>query len=108
MDRRHFLCSLALPALMPASVFQTSRCPGRLKITDIRVVPLRKTRDVGSLEPAWNPGGRMTVAVGGGSFVEVQTDQGLSGIGPGMDPSLLPAVKAQLVGEEGLRVESLT
>jgi len=105
MDRRHFLCSLAPPALMPASVFQASRRPGRLRITDIRVVPLRKIRDVGSLEPAWNPGGRMTFSVGGGSYVEVQTDQGLSGIGPGMDTALLPAVKAQLVGEDPFDTE---
>lgn len=105
MDRRHFLCSLAPPALMPAFAFQVPKRPGRLRITDIRVVPLRKIRDVGSLEPAWNPGGRMTFSVGGGSYVEVQTDQGLSGIGPGMDPALLPAVKAQLVGEDPFDTE---
>ena len=37
--------------------------------------------------------------------MEVQTDQRLSGIGPGMDPALLPAVKAQLVGEDTFDTE---
>jgi hypothetical protein len=51
---------------------QISKRPGRLRISDIRVVPLRKIKDVGSLEPAWNPGGRTTYSVGGGSYVEVR------------------------------------
>jgi L-alanine-DL-glutamate epimerase-like enolase superfamily enzyme len=105
MDRRHFLWTLAPLAAAPVFALQVPKRPGRLRITDIRVVPLRKIKDVGSLEPAWNPGGRTTYSVGGGSYVEVQTDQGLSGIGPGMDPALLPAVKAQLVGEDPFDTE---
>ncbi len=105
MDRRHFLWTLAPLAAAPAFALQAAKSGGRLRITDIRVVPLRKIRDVGSLEPAWNPGGKTTYSVGGGSYVEVQTDKGLSGIGPGMDPALLPAVKAQLVGEDPFDTE---
>lgn len=79
--------------------------PSRLKITDVRVVPLKATRDVGEIEPAWSPGRMMQVQVGGGSFVEVQTDQGLVGIGPAMDPQFLPAVKSYLVGKDPFDVE---
>lgn len=77
----------------------------RLKITDIKLVRLRTVRDVGELEPAWNPGGRMGFQIGGGSYVEVHTDQGLVGIGPAVDPQLLPAVKAQLVGADPFDTE---
>jgi len=65
-------------------------------------------KDVGSLEPAWNPGGRMSFQVGGGSIVEVHTDQGLVGIGPGFDAQLLPAIKAQLVGKDPFDTEQHT
>lgn len=79
--------------------------PSRLKITDVRVIPLRATRDVGEIEPAWSPGRKMQVQVGGGSFVEVHTDQGLTGIGPAMDAQFLPAVKSYLVGKDPFDVE---
>ena len=105
MDRRHFLWTLAPLTVAPVFAFQTSKRNGRLRITDLRIVPLRKIKDVGSLEPAWNPGGRSTYSVGGGSYVEVLTDGGLSGIGPGVDPALLPAAKAQLVGEDPFDTE---
>jgi D-galactarolactone cycloisomerase len=107
MNRREFLGRIAPPAVIPAFAFQTLRTPGQLRITEIRVVRLRKVRDVGTLEPAWDPGGRMAFAVGGGSYVEVRTDQGIAGIGPGMDPALLPAVKAQLEGKDPFEIERL-
>lgn len=90
-------------AVLPA--WAPPRGGARFKITDVRVVLLRTVKEAGSLEPAWNPGGRMSFRVGGGSFVEVHTDQGLTGIGPGIDPALLPAVKAQLVGQDPFAVE---
>ncbi|GIV78135.1 mandelate racemase/muconate lactonizing enzyme family protein [Litorilinea aerophila] len=77
----------------------------RIKITDIRLVRLRTVQEVGVLEPAWNPGGQMPFTVGGGSYVEIHTDSGLVGIGPGLDPALLPAVKAQLVGQDPFDTE---
>ena len=79
MDRRNFLCALAPLAFSRAFAWQASKRPARLRITDVRVVPLRKIKDVGSLEPAWNPGRRLGFRVGGGAFLEVRTDQGLVG-----------------------------
>jgi L-alanine-DL-glutamate epimerase-like enolase superfamily enzyme len=76
-----------------------------LKITDIRLVTLRIVREVGKLEPAWDLGGQMTMTIGGGSFVEVHTDAGLVGIGPGCDPGLLPAIKSRLLGADPFAVE---
>jgi D-galactarolactone cycloisomerase len=76
-----------------------------LKITDIRLITLRTVQEVGSLEPAWSPGSKMGFSIGGGSVVEVQTDGGLVGIGPGFDPGLLPAVKTHLIGQDPFAVE---
>lgn len=76
-----------------------------LKITDVKSVPLRVVETVGHIEAAWNPGTMMTRTIGGGSFVEIHTDQGLVGIGPGVPPSLIPAVKERLLGEDPFDVE---
>ena len=89
-------------AFLPAA--QSAR---RLKITDIRVVPLKTVRETGTMEAAWNPGTRGTYRIGGGSFTEIQTDQGLTGIGPGMDAALRGAAKAQLAGKDPFDIEQL-
>src|ERR1700730_2952147 len=91
----------ALPLFAAPAV----RSAPRLKITDIRVVPLKMVREVGTMEAAWNPGTRTTHRIGGGSFTEIQTDQGLTGIGPGMDPGALPVGKAQLLGRDPFDIE---
>ena len=78
----------------------------RLKITDIRVHKLRTAREVGDIEPAWDPGGKMSFGVGGGGFVEVQTDQGLTGIGPEVDPSIVSVAGERLIGKDPFDVES--
>jgi L-alanine-DL-glutamate epimerase-like enolase superfamily enzyme len=60
---------------------------------------------VGSLEPAWDPGGRVMFRVGGGTYLEIHTDEGLVGIGPAMDQSLLPIANEQLAGKDPFDVE---
>ena len=35
-----------------------------MKISDIRLVKLRAVREVGSREPAWDPGGQMAFGMG--------------------------------------------
>jgi L-alanine-DL-glutamate epimerase-like enolase superfamily enzyme len=105
MNRRKFLEAFSAAAVLPARAWQAPPRPGRIRITDVRVVRLRTLREAGVLEPAWNPGGEMRFTVGGGSFTEIRTDQGLTGIGPGMAEDLLPAVKAQLVGKDPFDIE---
>ncbi len=105
MRRRDWLRTFGMAALAPALAAQPPRRPGRIKITDVRVVRLRVLREAGVLEPAWNPGGEMRITVGGGSVTEIHTDQGLVGIGPGMAEDLIAAVKAQLVGKDPFDIE---
>ncbi|MDA1279774.1 MAG: mandelate racemase/muconate lactonizing enzyme family protein [Chloroflexi bacterium] len=78
---------------------------GNITVTDVKVVNLRTVKHVGELEPAWSPGRKMSFDVGGGSFTEVHTDAGITGIGPGMNPMLLESVKQYLVGKSAFAVE---
>ena len=101
MNRRGFLAGLAPLAASRAIAAQSAvQRAGRMKITGLRVVRLKLIKEIGSLEPAWNPGGIVTFRAGGGSFVEIRTDQGLTGIGPGIDPALVPAFEAKLKGKD--------
>jgi D-galactarolactone cycloisomerase len=77
----------------------------RVKITDVRLVHLKTIQEVGTLEPAWDPGGRLHFRVGGGAYIEIQTDAGLVGIGPACDAPLLPTIKAHLVGQDPFDLE---
>ena len=77
----------------------------RLKITDICVLNLKVIEEVGRLEPAWSPGREMGFQRGGGSVVEIHTDQGLVGIGPGVEPRVLQGARAQLVGQDPFDTE---
>ena len=95
--RRDFLKMLPAAAAVP-------RLQGaRIKITDVRIVPLKMTKDLGSY-PDWL-GNPRPIRIGGGAFVEVHTDQGLTGIGPDMAASVLPAVKELLVGADPFDVD---
>ena len=69
-----------------------------MKITDVRVRRLKLAEEVGELTPAW-PGNKMTFRRGGGAFVEIGTDQGLTGIGPGSDPAHSATARNILVGK---------
>jgi L-alanine-DL-glutamate epimerase-like enolase superfamily enzyme len=97
LKRRDFLKTLPALAAVP-------RLRGaRIKITDVRIVPLRTVKDLGSY-PDWL-GNPRPIRIGGGAIVEVHTDQGLTGIGPDMAPTLLPAVKNLLVGADPFDVD---
>ncbi len=105
MTRRTFCFSAAFP--MTARRLLSSQAavrPGRLKITEVRSVQLRVIKEIGWLEPAWAPGSRMTFRQGGGSIVEIHTDQGLVGIGPagGQNPA---AAGQSLVGKDPFDVD---
>ena len=77
----------------------------RMKITDVKSIPLRVVEEVGKITPAWSPDRQMTVQVGGGSFVEIHTDQGLVGIGPAVAEQFIPTAKEYLVGKDPFDVE---
>jgi D-galactarolactone cycloisomerase len=77
-----------------------------MKVTEVRLVPLRMVEEVGSLEPAWDPGGRITFRVGGGAYLEIHTDEALVGIGPAVDAALLRVVDEQLAGRDPRDVEA--
>jgi D-galactarolactone cycloisomerase len=102
MLRRNFLKTIPAVAMMPA----VEAAP-RPKITDIRLIPLRVLRETGNMEAAWNPGVSTMRRVGGGAYLEIHTDQGLIGIGPGMDAGVLPNAKAQLVGKDPFDIEKM-
>ncbi len=84
---------------------QENQLSGNIKVTDVKIINLRTVKHVGKLEPAWSPGRQMSFDIGGGSFTEVHTDAGITGIGPGMSPLLLDAVKQYLVGRSAFAVE---
>jgi L-alanine-DL-glutamate epimerase-like enolase superfamily enzyme len=97
MRRREFL--KALPAV--ASV---ARLRGaRIKITDVRNVPLKVVKDLGSY-PDW-VGNPRAIKIGGGSFCEIQSDQGLVGIGPPIGEAQLADVKKLLIGTDPFDVD---
>lgn len=102
MHRRNFLKAFSSGALLAAA-----ETAPRQKITDVRIVPLKLLRDVGMMEAAWNPGTRTMQRIGGGSYLEIHTDHGLVGIGPGMESTALEAGKQQLLGKDPFDIEQL-
>ena len=102
LDRRDFLKLLpAVPALAAVPRLRGAR----VKITDVRIVTLKVTKDLGSY-PDW-VGNPRAIRIGGGAITEIHTDQGVTGIGPGnMDPAHLPAVKNLLVGADPFDVDT--
>ncbi len=79
-----------------------------IAISDVKVIPLKNLETVGSIEPAWDKGGLMHFNKGGGSFTEVHTNEGVVGIGPGMDPSLVPSVVEIVKGESPFEIEKIS
>ena len=79
----------------------------RLRISDVVRVPLRDLGEVGTIEPAWNPGAATRVVRGGGAYLEIRTDAGVTGIGPDVPPDLLAAARPHLVGADPFATEHL-
>jgi L-alanine-DL-glutamate epimerase-like enolase superfamily enzyme len=80
---------------------QTATAPVRMKITDIRTVKIKLVKDLGVMEQiSANPPLRYRTTTGGGSFTEVHTDQGVVGIGPGVDDETVTFAKALLIGKD--------
>jgi L-alanine-DL-glutamate epimerase-like enolase superfamily enzyme len=102
--RRTFLQTLsaaaALPFLADADLLAQAqqRAGGRVRITDVKVQRLRIEKDWGTYEDY--VGGRRGGRTGGGAIVEIYTDQGLVGIGPGIAPAALDPIKTFLTGKD--------
>ena len=79
--------------------------PVRAKISDVRLLQLRVVEEIGVIEPAWDLGGQMRFQVGGGTVTEIHTDIGVTGIGPGFSPALLPVVRRLLLGADPFDTE---
>lgn len=77
----------------------------RPRITDVRLLKLRSLQEIGTLEPAWDLGGRMVIQTGGGTVTEIHTDAGITGIGPGFAPNLLGVIRRLLIGADPFDVE---
>jgi L-alanine-DL-glutamate epimerase-like enolase superfamily enzyme len=79
-----------------------------MKITNIRIRRLRVIEELGNLDIAWSPGDKLPVQLGGGSYVEIQTDEGICGIGPEIDDRFVPTLEKILIGKDPLDVENLS
>ena len=108
-DRRSFLkaagAALAIPPLTKVPEAFAQAVKPRPKITDVRIIPHKLIKELGSIEPAWSLGRQSTFRIGGGSYMEIHTDQGLVGIGPELSPNLLPGIKEYLSGKDPFDTE---
>ena len=107
MRRRDF-CKV-LPGLAALPLFYPkSAHAAKFKITDVRLGKVRLIKDVGVVARRVGvTGGGLPIQIGGFTFTEVHTDQGLVGLGPGIHPGDLRAAKALLVGRDPFEVNSL-
>lgn len=73
----------------------------KFKITDVRLSRVRLVKDMGQVPRRHGvPGGGLPIQIGGFAVTEVHTDQGLVGIGPGIDPGVVKTVKGLLDGKD--------
>lgn len=107
MHRRNFLSGLGMAAVPLAFPELLAAQASRIKITDIRVIRMKTLGETGMMESAWAPGRPYMRRIGGGSVTEVLTDQGITGIAPGMNPGAIATLKRLLVGQDPFDTEAL-
>ena len=102
MRRRDLIKSLSAAAFAasPAAAQVPKLIGVKIKITDVKIQRLRLIKEVGVFEGWAGSWDQHRVVVGGGTFIEVHTDQGLVGIGPSIDPVQLPRIKHDLIGRD--------
>jgi len=101
--RRNFLQAItataAIPLLHQRPAFaRAQQSSGRIKIADVRLQRLRVEKEWGSYEDYI--GARRSGRTGGGAITEIHTDQGLIGIGPGVNPAAVQPLKEFLAGKD--------
>ena len=107
MKRRDFLAKASVgltPIMFPSLGLAQNDRP---RITDIKVHRMRTLGETGMMESAWAPGRSYMRRIGGGSVTEILTDQGISGIAPGMNPAGINRMKQLLVGQDPFDNEML-
>jgi L-alanine-DL-glutamate epimerase-like enolase superfamily enzyme len=107
MKRRTFLKSLSAAgaAATVAPVGAMAQGAGlNLKITDVKLRKIRLVRELGST-PQYHPGRPAISRVGGQTFVEIRTNQGLVGIGPGVAPGTIADAAQLLVGQDPFLID---
>ena len=101
LRRRELLKWAGMLPLLPASVLGVVQA----RITDVRLRRLRVEREVGTY-PDW-VGGTRRSTIGGGTILEIQTDQGVSGMGPGLGEDMLPQIRSVLIGQDPFDITRL-
>src|ERR1041385_382378 len=95
LRRRDFLrMAPALPALAEVPRLRAAK----IRITDVRLLRTRIVRETGTIIN-W-VGAPNAQRIGGTSFIEVHTDQGLVGLGPTVTEAEVGALKSLLVGKD--------
>ncbi len=102
MRRRDLIKALSAAAVTasPAAAAVPTLIGVKIKVTDVKIQRLKVIKDLGVIDGWAGPWDRNRVIVGGGTFIEVHTDQGLVGIGPAIDPVQLPRIKHDLIGRD--------
>jgi L-alanine-DL-glutamate epimerase-like enolase superfamily enzyme len=104
MRRREFLTQAAgLVAVAAATSIPALAAAGRpkVKITDVQVKRIRVIKELGA-----TVSGR-AYRVGGDLVTLIQTDAGLTGIGPGVTPAMLSVARQRLIGADPFDVQRL-
>ena len=105
MRRREFMAgTLGLAGAAAAFSIPALAAAGRpkVKITDVQVKRIRVIKELGA-----TVSGR-AYRVGGDLVTLVQTDAGLTGIGPGVTPAMLAVARERLIGTDPLDVQRLS
>jgi L-alanine-DL-glutamate epimerase-like enolase superfamily enzyme len=106
MHRRDLIKAAPLALTLPfLAAFRASAAtgpaPAPFRITDVRSVKLKLVKQYGTLDQvSANPPLVYRTNTGGGSITEITTDQGVTGIGPGVDDETITFARQLLVGKD--------
>ncbi len=103
MDRRAFLKTASLAAIMPAFGALRAQAAGLVKVTNIKIQNLKVEKDMGSFIDY--VGRKRSYRVGGGNFCIVETDAGISGFGSAVSASQLQQLNRIMVGKDPFDME---
>lgn len=108
MERREFLGAAltASAATMLHPGVARAQAGMRARISDIKVAQVRVVRELGQLDNTnFIANMRPTYRIGGGTVLQLMTNQGVIGTGPGVNAEMLAQAKALLVGKDPFDIE---